>query len=361
MKILHVAKISDNKLNGVNAVVPEYIRYQSKFADIKFINLKKIDIDGLSEWQVEFDNLENILEILKLQDFIPDIVVIHEVNNVENIKLYKILKKANIPYVIVPHGEITKTALKKKWLKKKIAYLLWFNKFIKNAEAIQCLSENEMTNIKFKNEKFVATNGVNLPDKFKSDFNEQTTQMVYIGRLDCMHKGLDLMLSGINEVSDFCRDNNVKLTIYGPDILGRKKILQDLISKFNLQDMVSLHNPVCGQDKVETLLKNDIFIQTSRFEGMPLGVLEAMSFGLPCIITKGTNLIEDVCEFDAGYDAGTTEQTIADAIKFAVKDRENWKNKGAQAVKLVSEKYNWEFISKSTIAKYTKYIKECQN
>ena len=185
--------------------------------------------------------------------------------------------------------------------------------------------------------------------------------MVYIGRLDCMHKGLDLMLSGINGISDFCIYNNVKLAIYGPDILDRKKILQDLISKFNLEGIVSIHNPVCGQDKIETLLKNDIFIQTSRFEGMPLGILEAMSFGLPCIITKGTNLVEDVCEFDAGYDAGTTEQTIADAIKFAVKDRENWKNKGAQAVKLVSEKYNWEFISKSTIAKYTKYIKECQN
>ncbi len=208
MKILHVAKISDNKLNGVNAVVPEYVRYQSRIAEVKFMNYNKISINGLSEWQVEFDNLENILEILKLQDFIPDIVVIHEVNNVENIKLYKTLKKANIPYVIVPHGEITKTALKKKWLKKKIAYFIWFNKFIKNAEAIQCLSENEMINIEFKKEKFVATNGVNLPDKFKSYFNEQTTQMVYIGRLDCMHKGLDLLLSGINGISDFCRYNN---------------------------------------------------------------------------------------------------------------------------------------------------------
>ena len=99
------------------------------------------------------------------------------------------------------------------------------------------------------------------------------------------------------------------------DILDRKKILKGLISKFNLEDIVSLHNPVCGQDKVEALLKNDIFIQTSRFEGMPLGILEAMSFGLPCIITKGTNLVEDVCEFEAGYDAGTTDQTIADTIK----------------------------------------------
>lgn len=358
MKILHVAKISDNKLNGVNAVVPEYIRYQSKFADIKFINLKKIDIDGLSEWQVEFDNLENILEILKLQDFIPDIVVIHEVNNVENIKLYKILKKVNIPYVIVPHGELVWLALKKKWLKKKLAYLLFFNKFIRKAEAIQCLSAIEASNIKIKTpDKFIATNGIVLPNITKSTFNTEKVDIVYIGRLEWKVKGIDLLIKAVANIKEFMFENKVNIKVYGPDINGRKAEIDNLIAKDEVQGLIEIFEPIFGEEKQTALLDADIFVQTSRHEGMPCGILEALGYGIPCLITKGTNLVEDVCEFDAGYDAGTTEQTIADAIKFAVNDRDNWKNKSAQAVKLVSEKYNWDIVAQNTIEKYEKFIR----
>ena len=182
MKILHVAKITNNKFNGVNAVVPQHIKYQSECADVRFVNYNKNVIDEMSQWQVDFKSLEDILPNLKIQGFIPDIVVIHEVNNIENIKFYRILLKMKIPYIIVPHGELVKLALRKKRLKKKIAYILLFNKFIRKAVAIQCLSQLELENIKIKTpKKFVSTNGVILPDKYKTSFNYDKCNMVYIG------------------------------------------------------------------------------------------------------------------------------------------------------------------------------------
>ena len=90
MKILHVAKITNNKFNGVNAVVPQHIKYQSECADVRFVNYNKNVIDEMSQWQVDFKSLEDILPNLKIQVIIPDIVVIHEVNNIENIKFYRI-------------------------------------------------------------------------------------------------------------------------------------------------------------------------------------------------------------------------------------------------------------------------------
>lgn len=38
------------------------------------------------------------------------------------------------------------------------------------------------------------------------------------------------------------------------------------------------------------LLQTDLFIQTSRHEGMPMGLLEALSIGVPCLVTVGTSL-----------------------------------------------------------------------
>ncbi len=353
MKILHIAQITNNLTNGVNAVVPQHIKYQSAFADIRFVNYNKIIIDEISRWQVEFNSLNDILPNLKVQGFIPDMVIIHEVNNLKNVKFLKLLLKMKIPYIIVPHGEITRTALKKKWLKKKIAYILLFNKFIRKAIAIQCLSQVELENIKIKTpKKFVSTNGVTLPDKYKTSFNSDKCNMVYIGRLDSFHKGLDLLLEGISKIDDYCRINNIKLNIYGPDVFGRRKTLQALIEKLNINDIVFLNDEVIGEDKIKVLLENDLFIQTSRFEGMPIGILEAMSYGLPCIITEGTNLVSDVIAFDAGYNAGNTIESIADAIKTAVVDSKNWSIKGQNAINLIKQKYEWEMIAQDAINRY---------
>ncbi len=357
MKILHIADIVNNSLNGVNVVVPQHIKHQAEFVDVRFFNISKQKIDELTEWQIEFDNVCGILPALKKIDFIPDLVVIHEANNFVYVKLYKQLIKVGIPYVIVPHGELTKGALRKKWLKKKLAYILFFNRFIKHAIAIQCLSENEKENIKFKNNKFVATNGIELPCDKKNQFNYDKLQLTYIGRLDCEHKGLDLMLMAISRIKDFCHTNNIKLAIYGPDILGRKKFLEELVRKYEIHDIVDLNDPVIGDFKKAVLLESDLFIQTSRFEGLPLGVLEALSYGLPCIVTKGTNLVEDIVGYNAGYDAGNNKaEQIAETIKFAVNDRMNWHEKSKNAVGLVTIKYDWRIVAQSVVCNYNKLI-----
>ncbi len=353
MKILHIAQITNNLTNGVNAVVPQHIKYQSAFADIKFVNLNKIFIDGLHEWQFEFNQIEDILKDFDKQNFVPNLVIIHEVNNISNIKLGKILRKAKIPYLIVPHGELVKLALRKKWIKKKIAYILLFNKFIRKAIAIQCLSQVELENIKIKTpKKFVSTNGVTLPDKYKTSFNSDKCNMVYIGRLEWKVKGLDMLFEAMSLIKDFMFQNNVKIDIYGPDIYNRKAEVEQLIMQNNVKDFINIYEPVFGDEKELVLVNSDIFIQTSRHEGMPCGILEALSYGLPCIITEGTNLVSDVIAFDAGYNAGNTIESIADAIKTAVVDSKNWSIKGQNAINLIKQKYEWEMIAQDAINRY---------
>ena len=56
--------------------------------------------------------------------------------------------------------------------------------------------------------------------------------------------------------------------------------------EYKVGDIVKLHDPVFGEEKINTLLKSDIFIQLSRKEGLPLGILETMNAGLPVILTE---------------------------------------------------------------------------
>ena len=88
-------------------------------------------------------------------------------------------------------------------IKKKVANLLLWNKFIYGAKSIQCLSEREVNETLFKVAKFIGTNGVAIQQLIKQYFNTECVQFLYIGRLDYYTKGLDLLVEAAAKVGTF--------------------------------------------------------------------------------------------------------------------------------------------------------------
>lgn len=358
MKVLHIANIKENKANGVCVAVPQHVITQANFADVAFLNLNNIAITELKEYQIFVDKNTFIEDILK-EFALPDIVVFHEVNYVGYIHLYKQLVKQNIPYIILPHGELTRGALRKKWLKKKVAYALLFNKFIRNAIAIQCLSENEAKNIVIKtSKKFIGTNGVHVSNKLKERFNSECIKLFYIGRLDYYHKGLDILIESLSIIKRECFDKNVTLSIFGPNVNGYSDELQEIINSKDMNDIVKIYSPVFGDEKLSVIENYDLFIQTSRFEGLPMGVLEVMGHGVPCILSKGTNIGEALLENNCGYYAGETIEDVVSALKIAFNDKSNWRDIGKKAHNFINENYDWDRIAENTINEYSSILFE---
>ena len=355
MNILHIAYISNSPFEGVSIIVPQYLRVQQSLGcNVCLINVKNLPVENIPN-QIFVDGKFKVKD-LEGRFPRPDLVVFHETYRKQYPGIARRLIKDKIPYIIVAHGSLTNKAQHIKWLKKKAANILLFNRYINGARAIQLLSQRECDETRFGKRKFVSTNGVNMPGIRKETFSEEGVKFCFIGRLDAYVKGLDLLMEGIAKIKQELLEKKVRFYIYGPDYKGRYDNVKRLIEENNVGDIVTLSHEVTGDKKRDVLLSSDVFIQASRTEGMPLGILEALSYGIPCLVARGTNLGPEIEEYKAGWMAENDAGSLADAILRAVGDRENYADYGKNAVSLVEDRYTWDVIMKKTIDVYEEII-----
>ncbi len=358
IKVLHIAAIENNPFNGVCVAAPQHALAQQEFAAVGFINIKNIAVEALAGNSVKQIPFTKPFEIRALPEPFnkPDVVIFHECYRPDYLQIARNLRKYDIPYIVMPHGELGKEAQSKKYLKKKAANILLFNRFTNQALAVQCLSQRELQETNFGKKKILITNGVFIPDTRKTSFHDDRVELIYIGRLDAFHKGLDLMVDAVAKVQEVLRQEKVHIDIYGPDRLGRYEHMESLIDKAGVKDVVHMHHEVAGAEKEKLLLEADAFIQTSRFEGMPLGILEALSYGIPCLVTEGTNLSEKVSVYSAGWSAKTDAEDISRAIVRAIKDRQHYPEYGENGRKFVEKEFSWHTIARNAIDTYENLI-----
>lgn len=97
-----------------------------------------------------------------------------------------------------------------------------------------------------------------------------------VGRLDAQ-KGHDRLINIWKIIKDECPD--WKLLIIGSG--KEKKTLLEQIKSNNLQEQVMIQAP--DRNIIQRYSASSLYLMTSRYEGFPMVLLEAMSMGLPCI------------------------------------------------------------------------------
>ena len=356
MVILHVAWLDGDKCAGVGAAVPQHVIAQQKREKTALLNLCDLQIDGV-------DHCFSYCSSLKIQTLpdpfdAPDLIVFHEIYRPQFLSISQQAKRSGIPYIIVPHGGLSAEAQKKKQFKKTLANQLLFNRFFDGAAVLHCLSKREKETLRVPRPSFICPNGVSLPKRKKEFSVGETLRLVYIGRLEIKIKGLDLLLQAVSENAAFLRGHQVVLDIYGPDSPKDRASLTDRIARSELADIIHLHGPVFDGEKEMALLDADCFIQTSRSEGMPMGLMEALSYGLPVIVTEGTGVAADVERFDMGFHCKTSAEGIGAALCQAVEAREQLEEKGRHARTYIENALSWEMVSQVEISEYEKILKK---
>lgn len=356
MTILHIAHVGESRLAGVNVAVPAIVQSQEGAACVGFLNLTNAAVPEVASQLTYTKGMR--LGSLPDPFCKPDLIVFHEIYRPAFLALSRQARDQGIPYVIVPHGSLTDSAQRVKAYKKVPANFLLFNRFIRGAEAIQCLSQRELEQTRFRAQKFIGTNGTRL-GPVKTGFSRTGLRFSYIGRLDLHIKGLDLLVQALGRERDFLLSHDCHVDLYGPDV-GNTVAELEKYRHDGLEELLSIHGPVSGAEKETVLSGTDCYIQTSRSEGMSMGILEAMGWGIPCLVTEGTGMAGLVREHRAGWGCDISKDAIGDALHQVVLERDSIPERAANARTLVQERFTWERAAAETIGHYARIISRSQ-
>lgn len=130
-----------------------------------------------------------------------------------------------------------------------------------------------------------------IPDTVPDFDSRRHKEICAVGRMDNDQKAYDIMLTAFKLFLDTFQD--YVLNIYG---MGKDyPLIKAQIEELGIGQRVILHGN--HPHVVKEIQDQGIFLMTSRFEGMPNALIEAMACGLPCVSTDcdygPAELIED--------------------------------------------------------------------
>lgn len=320
-------------VNGVNYVVWTVGREQAALGcDVHFLLQQapghetaayarrcgiKLHHVAATRWGYDAAALQALLDTHR-----PQLVHQHSIFLPRQAGLSRVLRRMDIPYVATPHALCPQLLARNKWRKR--TYGLLFEKpRMRGAAAVTGVTEPETLEAgrylaPYSGLLRTVLNPVDLPGQsppppWSGPQQGTIRRLVYLGRFDVEHKGLDILFEIARALPP-----DVEVHLYGKSSGGDEAAFQSLLATAPTQ--VKVHEPVFGERKLAALLHASLYVQTSRWEVFGISVAEAMLLGVPCALAGTMNLAGLVAEKDLGLVLPARPADAAAAIVRALDD-----------------------------------------
>ncbi len=175
---------------------------------------------------------------------------------------------------------------------------------------------------------------------------ESVVKVGFLGRYD-VAKGIDILCRNLSAFVKRYPELNCQFYLAGFDKIT---VLKDLLWDKNLEDNVQ----VCGlvDDGISFLKDKDLLISTSRHEGLPLVVLEAMSLAKPCLLSnvRGHDYFIER-NIAIGFDLAS-EKDFSDQLEKLISNRQLRSQIGSAGQRFILENHDIENMGSATLALY---------
>lgn len=195
----------------------------------------------------------------------------------------------------------------------------------------------------------VVPNGVDTEFFVPNPEPSEKDYVLYVGRLS-YRKGLLELMDAFERVS---RSSHAELVLCGKGPL--RPVLEGLAIKKGIQERVRFTGFVTRQELLSLYQHARAFVAASSYETGPLTVLEAMSCGIPVVVTK-VGIMPDVIKdgengrFVEIGDSSGLSATLSEVLS----DRDGSSRLGANARAAMLDGYRWQGIASRIADLYEK-------
>lgn len=244
-----------------------------------------------------------------------DCVVVHGIWQYHSFAVWLRFHKTTTPYFVFPHGMLDpwfKRTFPLKHLKKWLYWPWGDYRVLRDAAGVIFTSDEERLRARqsfwlYRAKEKISPLGIEEPRRdgpkarhlFLAKFPEieKTRMLLFLGRVH-PKKGCDLAIDALPRRAS---EDQVTLVLAGPDQVGWTQELRERVARMDIAPRVTFAGMLEGPLKRGALENADAFILPSHHENFGMSVIEALSFGLPVLISDRVNIWREIVADHAGY------------------------------------------------------------
>ena len=276
------------------------------------------------------------------------LIILHQVYTLSTLLGYRYAKKYRIPYAVKPHGSLTHYHESDSKLIKFLAKKLIISKILREANAIivTCDSEKYDLDISLQSKVCNLQYGAAMDDQlvqgnFRAMGVSKGTRIMFSGRFD-KKKNLPLLFNAMPRI--LIKYPNLILDIAGSGSAREIRDLENLIQTLGLEKNIEFHGWIDKTKMDELFNSTRLLVLPSENENFALVVSEALSAGVPCVVSKFVGTSDIVAKHHAGeiIDDLTPESVAASVIKVLEGDENTYRD---AAIAATREDLDWSKIA----------------
>jgi glycosyltransferase involved in cell wall biosynthesis len=207
---------------------------------------------------------------------------------------------------------------------------------------------------KYKKDIEYLPNGVSI-EKTKTisalkRFNIKSGYILFLSRL-VPEKGLHFLIDAYRQAK-----TDKQLVIAG-DHTHTESYFKEVKELAKDDKNIIFTGPLYGDDKIEAFSNASFFVLPSTIEGMPIVLLESMSFGLCPLVSDIAENMDTMKGNGYSFKSKDTDD-LKDKIIYMINHPKEIKERGIKAKAYVEKEFNWQAISKKQLEIYEKVLKK---
>lgn len=228
-----------------------------------------------------------------------DVVHVHLMRDLITLPFALIALETGVPLVVQTHGMIDPTEK----VFAKAVDLLGMKRVLRNADAILHLTAMERDGVQAVvpdtplDTFHRLVNGVALQNRRPPREEGKPPTVLYLARVQARKRPEDFV-SAMPAV--LARHPDARFVLAGPDTGQLTAPMQELAARLGVGHALECPGPLGHEDVLRRLREADVYVLPSVVEPFAVSILEAMSVGVPVVVTATGGLSPDVAAAGAG-------------------------------------------------------------